>query len=96
MIFEKQIVNYFKGMMYTRCDDDGTAFYFSASDFDGLHAEPMTFLSKAGHTLKGYLYRYNDIIPGRIVVFDHGFGGGHHAYTEEIEKLCKHGYLVFS
>ena len=34
MIFEKQIVNAFKKQMYTRCDDNGTAYYFSADDFD--------------------------------------------------------------
>ncbi len=27
MIFEKQILNLYKGMAYTRCDDNGTAFY---------------------------------------------------------------------
>ena len=39
MIFEKQIINFYKGMMYARCDDNGTAFYFSASDFPGLKSE---------------------------------------------------------
>ena len=96
MLFEKQIVNFYKGMMHARCDDNGTAFYFSAADFDGLIAEPMTFQATAGHTLKGYLYHYENVIPGRIIVFDHGFGSGHRAYMKEIEKLCKHGYLVFS
>ena len=36
MIFEKQIVNGYKGMMYNRCDDTETAFYFSPADFEGL------------------------------------------------------------
>ena len=35
MIFEKQIVNAFKKQMYTRCDDNGIAYYFSADDFEG-------------------------------------------------------------
>ena len=35
MLFEKQIVGMYKGMMYARCDDDGTAFYFSHDDFEG-------------------------------------------------------------
>ena len=39
MIFEKQIVNAYRGMAYTRCDDNGTAFYFSAEDFEGLSRE---------------------------------------------------------
>ncbi len=96
MLFEKQIIKTYKGMMHTRCDDNGTAFYFSPADFEGLIAEPISFKASAGHKLQGYLYHYADVIPGRIVVFDHGFGGGHRAYMKEIEKLCKHGYLVFS
>ena len=36
MIFEKQIVNTYKGMMHARCDDNGTAFYFSAKDFSAI------------------------------------------------------------
>ena len=39
MIFEKQIINAYKSMMYTRCDDTETVFYFSASDFPGLLLE---------------------------------------------------------
>ena len=58
MIFEKQILDVYKGMMHTRCDDDGTAFYFSANDFDGLIAEPLSFRSVSGNMLQGYLYYY--------------------------------------
>jgi pimeloyl-ACP methyl ester carboxylesterase len=86
----------YKGMMHTRCDEDGTAFYFSAEDFAGLKKEPYSFASSAGHTLQGYLYSYGDPIEGRIIVFDHGFGGGHRAYMKEIEMLCRRGYLVLS
>ena len=96
MIFEKQVVNMYKGMIHTRCDDTETVFYFSAADFPGLEAEPYSFVAHAGHALKGYIYRYADPIPGRLIVFDHGFGGGHRAYMKEIELLCKHGYTVFS
>ena len=96
MIFEKQVVNLFKKMMYTRCDDVGTAFYFSAADFPGLRQESCPFSSSAGHTLQGYLHSYDHPIPGRLVVFDHGFGGGHRSYMKEIELLCRHGYLVFA
>lgn len=96
MIFEKQIVNMYKGMMHTRCDDTQTVFYFSSDDFPGLQKESYPFLASAGHTLQGYIYRYGDSVPGRIVVFDHGFGGGHRAYMKEIEMLCRHGYTVFA
>ena len=98
MIFEKQIVNAYKGMMHARCDDNGTAFYFSANDFLGLKCEKYAFLSSSGNRLQGYIYSYENLrnIDGRIVVFDHGFGGGHRAYMKEIERLCAHGYLVFA
>jgi pimeloyl-ACP methyl ester carboxylesterase len=96
MIFEKQMIGVYKGMMFTRCDDNQTAFYFSAEDFPGLQKESYAFRASAGHTLQGYLYHYDNPIAGRIVVFDHGFGGGHRSYLREIEKLCKHGYLVFA
>ena len=96
MIFEKQIVNIYKGMAYTRCDDNGTAFYFTAKDFNGLICEPYLFKSSKGHKLSGYLYSYENPIENRIIVFDHGFGAGHTAYMKEIEILCRHGYLVFA
>jgi pimeloyl-ACP methyl ester carboxylesterase len=96
MIFEKQVVNMFKGMMYTRCDDTETVFYFSAENFPGLKKESYDFKSSLGHTLRGYLYCYAAPTPGRLIVFDHGFGGGHRAYMKEIELLCRHGYLVLA
>ncbi len=96
MIFEKQILNLYKGMMYTRCDDTETVFYFSAKDFEGLNSEPYSFKSSAGNTLKGYIYNYDNPIPDRLIVFDHGFGGGHRAYMKEIEMLCRNGYKVLS
>lgn len=96
MIFEKQMINGYKGMMYTRCDDTETVFYFSAEDFPGLKKEAYAFRASAGHTLQGYIYEYDASLPGRLVVFDHGFGGGHRAYMKEIEMLCRHGYRVFA
>ena len=96
MIFEKKVVNIYKGMAYTRCDDNGTAFYFSAKNFEGLRCEAYPFEASKGHKLSGYLYSYSDPIENRIIVFDHGFGGGHTAYMKEIEMLCHHGYLVFA
>ena len=96
MIFEKQILKIYKNMMYTRCDDNGTAFYFSSENFPGLRKESYPFLAKAGHTLQGYLYSYADPIADRLIVFDHGFGGGHRSYMKEIEALCQNGYRVFA
>lgn len=82
--------------MYSRCDDTGRAFYFSADDFPGLQKEEYSFTAAAGHKMKGYLYHYENPIPGRLVIFEHGFGGGHQSYMKEIELLCRHGYLILA
>lgn len=96
MIFEKQAVKLYKGMVYTRCDDVETVFYFRPEDYPGLKVEAKPFPASAGHTLSGWFYAYDNAVPGRLVVFDHGLGGGHLAYMKEIEALCKHRYTVFA
>lgn len=96
MIFDNKILNIYRSMAYTRCDETGNVFYFSADDFDGLNKSPYEFSSSMGHVLKGYAYYYDGYIPDRLIVFDHGIGGGHRSYMKEIEMLCKHGFKVFS
>ena len=82
--------------MHTRCDDPETVFYFSEKGFPGLMKEPIPFTASAGHTLSGYLYCFDGAGDDRLIVFDHGFGGGHRAYMKEIVTLCRHGYKVFA
>ena len=96
MIFEKKIVGIYESQFLTRCDDKGLAHYFSHADFPGLRQQPFDFRSSLGHEMKGWFYCYDEIIPGRVVIFDHGFGGGHRSYMKEIEMLCRHGYLVYT
>ncbi len=96
MIFEKQIVNVYKKIIHTRCDDKETVFYYSPKDFNGLKAVSRDFTASAGHTLRGYFYGYENAGSDRLIVFDHGFGGGHLAYMKEIEMLCRHGFRVFA
>lgn len=96
MIFEKQVIGQYKKITYSRCDDFGRAYCFSADDFPGLRKEDYRFTSSAGHEMKGYLYHYDDPVPGRLIIFDHGLGGGHRSYMKEIERLCGHGFLVLA
>ena len=96
MIFEKQIINIYKKMMFSRCDDIETVHYFSHTDFKNLNAISYPFKSSLGHNLQGYLYYCNNQKENRLIVFDHGFGGGHKAYMKEIVMLCNKGYRVFS
>ena len=96
MIFERKIVGIYESQFMSRCDDKGLAHYFSHTDFHGLRQQPFDFKSSLGHDMKGWFYCYDEIIPGRLVVFDHGFGGGHRSYMKEIEKLCRRGFLVYT
>lgn len=96
MLFEEKIIERYKALAFSRCDEDGTAFYFSSEDFPGLKKKAYSFKSSLGHDLQGYFYNYENPGKGRIVIFDHGMGGGHRSYMREIEELCRHGFLVFS
>lgn len=96
MIFEKKVLDIYRSQFLSRCDDAGLAHYFSHTDFPGLRQQSFDFRSSLGHTIRGWFYCYDEIIPGRVVVFDHGFGGGHRSYMKEIELLARHGYLVYA
>ena len=96
MIFSKQIEKIYRSKLFSRCDDVGVAHYFSAEDFPGLRSQAFSFPAKAGHKLQGWFYGYDNTISGRLVVFDHGMGGGHRSYMREIERIARAGYLVFA
>ncbi len=90
------IQKFYHDAVYARNDDDGTIHYFSYKDFKGLEAVPYAFPSSRGHILHGYFYSYPNPLPSRLVVFDHGMGGGHRAYMKEIELLCSKGLMVLA
>jgi len=89
---KKQITD----MVYTRADDTGAVFYFSAADFPGLNQIPYPITSSKGHTLDGYFYSYDGYRADRLILFEHGMGSGHTGYMKEIERLCAHGYRVYA
>ena len=96
MIFSKKIKEIYKQNVMIRKDPDGLTFYYSGTDFPGLCSTPIAFKNSFGDLLSGYIYYYPNPIDGHLVIFDHGMGCGHRAYMREIEKLCSHGYKVFS
>ena len=96
MIFQKQIEKIYKSNIFVRYDNPHGIFYFGPGDFPGLKSHAYDFKANAGHDLKGFFYHYDEPIPGRLLVFDHGMGNGHRAYMREIEMLCKAGFLVYS
>ena len=97
MLFEKQIKEAFRARVHARADDTGAVRYFAPEDFEGLTVTSYPFPAHEGHTLAGFFYSYGEPrVHGRVVIFDHGMGGGHRSYLREIELLARHGFLVFA
>lgn len=92
----RQTEKLYKSVLFRRHDPDGSIFYFSHKDFEGLSADEFSFKSKRGHLLKGSFYCYENPTQDRLIIFEHGMGNGHNAYFREIEALAKAGYLVYS
>ncbi|MDE6505268.1 MAG: alpha/beta fold hydrolase [Clostridia bacterium] len=78
-----------------RYDKNPLLKYFTAEDF-GLTAEEVS-VNRGKFTLNGYIYR-NERVPAKnkTVVFVHGMGAGHLAYTTEIAYFANLGYPVLA
>lgn len=96
MIFANAVKNLYRKSLFSRVDADGLVKYFSAEDFPGLHRESYIFRGSHGQALHGWFYSYENPSHDRVVIFEHGFGGGHTAYMTEIARLAAHGYMVFA
>ena len=96
MILLNQIEKIYNKQVLTRFKDYGTVYYFSEKDFPGMKKIPFAFRGNTGQKLQGYFYSYDKPIANKLIIFDHGMGGGHRSYFREIETLAKKGYLVFS
>ena len=84
-----------KSRFEIRSDGNPELKYFTAEDFENLSAESVEFPSDCGQILRGFIYRdKNCISPKGLIIWVHGFGAGHNAYTTEINTLAKAGYLV--
>lgn len=80
-----------------RCEGDENLKYLKAKNFDNLNARPIDFKSDKGQTLKGFLYSNAKVESYKaLVVFSHGMGAGHLAYTTEINYFAQKGYLVLA
>ena len=96
MIFLNQIEKIYRKQVLTRFKDYGTIYYFSEKDFPGMKKIPFAFKGNIGQKLQGYFYSYEKPIPNKLIIFEHGMGGGHRSYFREIETLAKRGYMVFA
>lgn len=80
-----------------RCEGDENLKYLKAKNFDNLNARPVDFKSNKGQTLNGFIYSNAKVDTYKaLVVFSHGFGAGHLAYTTEINYFAQKGYLVLA
>ena len=69
--------------------------FFYLSDYPDMTGERFEFSSN-GNILKGYKYYIGNKENKDIVIFHHGFGGGHNAYEDLLHKFAVHGYLVYT
>ena len=74
-----------------RYDKNPLLKYFTAEDFS-LSAEPVS----TGRGLKGFIYRKDISTAEKLIIFCHGMGPGHIAYTTEIAYFCNLGYTVLA
>lgn len=80
-----------------RCEGNANLKYLKAKNFDNLNARPVDFKSNRGQTLNGFLYSSAKVDSYKaLIVFSHGMGAGHHAYTTEINYFAQKGYLVLA
>lgn len=80
----------------SRCDKNPLLKYFSAEDFS-LTCEMAEIPFGKDKRVRAALYR-DPSVPARdeMVIFCHGMGPGHIAYTTEIAYFCSLGYPVFA
>ena len=69
--------------------------FFYLSDYPDMSGERFQFESN-GNILKGYKYYIDKKNIKAVVIFHHGFGGGHNAYEDLLHCLVVHGYLVYA
>lgn len=80
-----------------RCEGDENLKYLKAKNFDNLNALPISFSSDKGQTLNGFLYSSAKVDNYKgLIVFSHGMGAGHLAYTTEINFFAQKGYIVLA
>lgn len=87
----------YKAVFGKRCDGNRRLKYLTHEDFEGLGAVPVEFTANTGKKLRGALYLRTGIRqPKALVIFSHGFGGGHRSYMTEINTFAKSGFAVLA
>ncbi|MBQ4644363.1 MAG: alpha/beta fold hydrolase [Clostridia bacterium] len=95
LFFAKTIMD-FAGVS-KRCEGNENLKYLKAKNFDNLNARPVDFKSDKGQILNGFLYSSAKVDTYKaLIIFSHGMGAGHLAYTTEINYFAQKGYLVLA
>lgn len=78
-----------------RYDKNPLLKYFTAQDFS-ITAKNVE-VKQGKICLKGYIYRNERVSAnGKLIIFVHGMGPGHIAYTTEIACFCNNGFTVLA
>lgn len=80
----------------SRHDKNPLLKYYTAKDF-GLNAKEVLISRSKKGDLRGVIYK-KEGVPQKsdLMIFCHGMGPGHIAYTTEIAYFCNLGYTVFA
>jgi pimeloyl-ACP methyl ester carboxylesterase len=71
--------------------------YFTIKDFPDMDMDPIEFKNQRGYFLRGGFYYDDQLQPHKkLMIFSHGIGPGHQAYTHLIHAFVKKGYVVFA
>lgn len=65
-------------------------------DHPGLIREPVEFQSNKNQTLRGFIYKNQNVEnnPPALIIIAHGLGGNHEGYMEEIAAFAREGFWI--
>ena len=85
-----------KSVFGSRHDKNPLLKYYTAEDF-GLSAKQIDICCLKKEYIRGVIYKKEGVDPkNELIIFCHGMGPGHIAYTTEIAYLCNLGYTVLA
>lgn len=85
-----------KGVFGARHDKNPLLKYYTAGDFN-LSAKQVDISCVKNKYIRGVIYKKEGVEPKEeLIIFCHGMGPGHIAYTTEIAYLCNLGYTVLA
>ncbi len=87
----------YKSMFGFRLDKQPGLYYIAWQDLEGLHRDDFSFVNRFGETLRGgFYYTDNYSKKDALVIFSHGYGGGHISYIKEIYRIAQAGFRILA